>query len=318
MKKIILCLLCALLAAGTGCAQAGQETETDEVRLTVVATTYPVYLFASAVTDGVDGVSVVRLNTGETSCVHDYTLSVDDMKKLERADVIVLNGAGLEDFMEDALASSQAQVIDCSQGVELLFTLAHEDEEEDHAGHDHDHGDYDPHIWMDPDNAVRMVDNLAQGLTQADEAYASAYQANAQTAAALLQAWSETLHTLLDGSSLDIPGLITFHDGFQYFAKAFGLPQLAAIEEEAGSEASAKEIVEITQMVNQYHIPIIFTEVNGSDATARAIARETGCQVAQLSMCMDGPDDALSNYWDALAGNLTAIVNGFSEGGATP
>ena len=60
------------------------------------------------------------------------------------------------------------------------------------------------------------------------------------------------------------------------------------------------------------NIPVIFTEVNGSDATAKAIARETGCTVAQLSMCMDGPDGALSNYGDVLRNNVAAIINGFA------
>ena len=75
---------------------------------------------------------------------------------------------------------------------------------------------------------------------------------------------------------MDFSGLITFHDGFQYFAAAYDLPLLASIEEEAGSEASAKEIVEITDLVKEKGIPVIFTEVNGSDATAQAIRRENG------------------------------------------
>lgn len=111
---------------------------------------------------------------------------------------------------------------------------------------------------------------------------------------------------------MDIAGLVTFHDGFRYFAAAFDLPLLASIEEEEGSEASAKEINEITGLVKEYSLPVIFTEVNGSDATAQAIARETGCAVAQLSMCMDGPEDgALSDYYTVLADNVAAVVNGF-------
>ena len=72
------------------------------------------------------------------------------------------------------------------------------------------------------------------------------------------------------------------------------------------------EINEITQLVKEHQLPVIFTEVNGSDATANAISRETGCQVAQLTMLMDGPDSELSNYYDGLMGNMTAIVNGFA------
>ena len=91
-----------------------------------------------------------------------------------------------------------------------------------------------------------------------------------------------------------------------------GLTLLAAIEEEAGSEASAHEIVEITQLVREYEIPVIFTEANGSDATAQAIARETGCRVVQLSMVIDGPDGSLEHYLNAVTDNVIAVVNGFA------
>lgn len=305
-------LACALLLAGCSAGQGSGDEE--QPRLTVLATTYPVYLFASAVTEGVEGIRVERLSTGQVSCLHDYTLSVDDMKKIERADVIAMNGAELEEFMEDALAASDAAVIDCSQGVELLENLEHHHEGEDHDDHDgHDHGHWDPHYWMDPQRAAQMVGNLVRGLTDADSDNGDTYRDNGQKAFLMLNVWDEAIRDLLNGEEMpEITGLITFHDGFQYFAQTYGLPLLAAIEEEAGSEASAKEINEITALVKEKNIPVIFTEVNGSDATAKAIARETGCAVAQLSMCMDGSDGALSNYYDALMGNVTAIINGFA------
>ena len=70
--------------------------------------------------------------------------------------------------------------------------------------------------------------------------------------------------------------------------------------------------MEITELVREYDIPVIFTEVNGSDATAKAISRETGCEVAQLTMVMDGPDNGLSNYLEGLRSNVRTIVNGFA------
>ena len=123
-RRNILALLLALtlLLPGCGGARTGGG---EEARLTILASTYPVYLAARAVTDGVDGVAVERLNTGEVSCLHDYTLTVTDMKKIEQADVIALNGADLEEFMEDALAASSALVIDCSEGVSLLENADH-------------------------------------------------------------------------------------------------------------------------------------------------------------------------------------------------
>ena len=316
MKKRIIPLLLALALVLTGCG-GGSSTDTDNARLRVVTTTYPIYLFASALTRDVDGVVVERLDTGSTSCLHDYTLSVNDMKKLAHAQVIALNGAGLEDFMDDALATSEAAVIDCDEGVDLLPALTSHDVED---GHDHDHEGHthdgvDPHYWMDPRRAVQMMENLADGLSQADPAHAQDYARAAQSCTAQLSGWEEELNDLFDSArrqEVDFSGLITFHDGFRYFAQFLDVPLLASIEEEEGSEASAKEINEITALVKEHDLPVIFTEVNGSDATAQAISRETGCAVAQLTMLMDGPDSELDNYYDGLMSNITAIVNGFA------
>ena len=313
MKKIKLFMaIMTLLAAVSGCAPAAEEA-----RLTVVCTTYPIYLFASSVTEGVEGVAVERLDTGSTSCLHDYTLSMEDMKKLERADVIAVNGAGLEEFLEDALETSDAQMIDCSTGVELLENLSHhhEDGEDEHGGHDHGH--WDPHYWMDPGSARAAVGNLRNFLVLYDPDHAARYETNVKTLDQSLKELEEFLsvrtQAFLSAGS-DMPGLITFHDGFQYFAAACGLPLLASVEEEAGSEASAHEIVEITQLVKEYDIPVIFTEVNGSDATAKAIARETGCSVGQLTMVMDGPEgEGITPYLDGLHQNVYAVIESFRK-----
>lgn len=312
MKKTILICILALLLAIPSCG-----AQPEEARLTVVCTTYPVYLFASSLTENVDGVAVERLDTGTTSCLHDYTLSMADMKKLERADVIALNGAGLEEFLEDALATSDAAVIDCSEGIPLLEDRSHHHEDGDEENHDgHDHGHWDPHYWMDPRRAAQMVGNLEAGLSALDPDNEQKYTQNSSTTQTLLSARDNNARELLDQYGtrhgthpLD---LITFHDGFQYFADAYGLTLLASIEEEAGSEASAHEIVEITKLVKEHGIPVIFTEVNGSDATAKAISRETGCQVSQLTMLMDGPDSELGNYLSGITGNAVSIINGFA------
>lgn len=294
----------------------------EKPRLTVVCTTYPIYLFASSLAENVEGVAVERLDTGRASCLHDYTLSMADMKKIEGADVIALNGAGLEEFLEDALAASDAYVIDCSAGVELLENLSHRHDEDDHDGHDHGH--WDPHYWMDPANARTMADNLQGGLALADPDHAGEYEANAvKTEEILLRVEKDARELLERHLPQGVPGLITFHDGFQYFARAFDLPLLASIEEEAGSEASAHEIVEITELVKEYSIPVIFTEKNGSDATAKAISRETGCKVAQLTMIMDGPDASDPEFggvahYGQLRWDVRSIINGFCGEGTVP
>ncbi|WP_300269255.1 metal ABC transporter substrate-binding protein [uncultured Flavonifractor sp.] len=302
MKKL-LAPLCALGLLLSACGQPAASQPVEDDTLHILATTYPVYLFTTAVTEGADGVEVSLLVNQQTSCLHDYTLTVADMKAIEGADVIVMNGAGLEDFMDDALSASSAQVIDCSEGMSLLPAQGHE-------GHDHD-TEYDPHIWMDATYVSAMLQQISQSLTELDSANGDLYTQNESAAQTALTAadlsWREALEPYKGRS------IVTFHDGFQYFANALGLTIFKAIEEEEGSTASAQELAEIvdaikvTQTYELGTMPI-FTEVNGSTASADTIAREVGCQVYQLDLIMSGDGTGLHPYLDAMQQNVDTLV----------
>lgn len=294
MKKsaISLSLVLCLLLAACGAPAAPTAAPAEDQTLHIVATTYPVYLFTTAVTQGVDGVEVTQLVNQQTACLHDYTLTVNDMKAIEKADVIVMNGAGLEDFMDDALASSSADVIDASaQHIYLA---------------DSDEGGTDPHVWMDPQLAYQMTANIAEGLMALDPDRGDSYIANMEAVKAAFDLaapeWTATM------SGVTHKELITFHDGFGYFARHFGLDLLKAIEEEEGAETSAAEIKEIVDLIQTHDIPAIFTEKNGSDATAQAIARETGVKVYQLDMIMSGDGTGIQPYLDAMTADLNTLA----------
>lgn len=291
MKQRFILLLAGLLALLASCAPPHPA---EDGALHVLASTYPIYLFATAVTEGVDGVEVELLVNQPTACLHDYTLTVQDMKAIERADVLLLNGGGLEDFLEDALSASAAAVIDCSQGIALLPALGHE-------GHHHE-TEYDPHFWLVEEAAVVMLHNIAQGLSALDPDHGEVYTQQMQAAIRLLPG------DPLKEAELACPYLITFHDGFQYFALDNGLTLLKSVEEEEGSTASAAEIKEIAALVREYDIPAIFTEKNGSDAAARAIARETGAEIYQLDMIMSGEGSGIQPYLDAMKHNTDTIL----------
>ena len=286
MKKRWLPLLLSACLLLSSCASPADRQEENSASVHILATTYPVYLFTTAVVGDTQGVQVSLLVNSQTSCLHDYTLTVTDMKAIEAADVIVINGAGLEDFMSDALSSSDAAVVDCSQDIELLPIPGSDPEQ------------VDPHIWMDPGRAAKMISTIAQALGELDSDHRDFY---AQQAAA-----SKEQLASLPQPTAGKP-LITFHDGFQYFAQSYGLPLLKSIEEEEGAEASAAEIREIVSLIGEYQIPAIFTEKNGSDSTAKAIAQETGCGVYQLDMLMSGSGSGLQPYLDAMAANLNVI-----------
>ena len=303
MKKRILALFGAIALMLSGCGGQPSAPETDDSTLHVLATTFPVYLLTTSITQSMADVEVSLLVNAETSCLHDYTLTVADMKAIETADIIVMNGAGMENFMSDALAHSDAVVIDCSRDVELLPMHGH--------SHDHDDDDgleasqeADPHIWLDPDNAEDMLETIAAGLAP----YTPYTNDMLEGPLAQLEAAEDAMEDKLDALPNDHRQLITFHDGFHYFADAFDLELLMSIEEEEGSEASAAEIKEIVSLINDNHIPAIFTEKKGSTATAEAIARETGCGVAQLDMMMSGEGTGIEIYIAMLEANVDTVL----------
>lgn len=288
MKKIIpILFVFSLLCAG--CKSKAPAPD-------ITATTLPVYEFTQALCQGT-GLTVGRLITESVSCLHDYSLNVDQVKQAEGADTIVISGGGLEEFMEDIL--DPAKTIDASEGIALLEGDSHEHEDETHEEEGHHH-EYDPHIWLDPQNAAVMARNICQGLSERFPQYEEQFRQNLRPLLEKIEALDVYGKEAL--SSLSCRKLITFHDGFAYFAQAFDLEVLAAVEEESGSEASAKDLIELIRLVRENNLPAIFIERNGSSAAAKIISAETGANVFTLDMAMAG-----DSYFTAMERNINAI-----------
>ncbi len=283
MKKLI-CTFTAMLLLLAGC---GTATPAEDG---VAATTLPVYQFTNLLCQGT-GIPVTRLVTESVSCLHDYSLKVSQVKAIESARVVVISGAGLEEFMEDVLSGQEA--IDASLGIPLLESC-HED------GHEGHHHRQDAHIWLSPIHALTMAENICRGLQQYFPAHADTFEANLQGLQARLQALLDYGQEALSGMSQR--QLVTFHDGFSYFAQCFDLEILRAIEEESGSEASAKELIELIVLVRAHDLPGIFVEENGSVSAAGVIAAETGTKIFTLSMAMAGDD-----YFSAMYRNIDTL-----------
>ena len=289
MKKfLILFILCLTLA---GCTPA---EEAD-----LAATTLPVWQFTCRLTEGTD-LTVTRLVTEEVSCLHDYTLTVSQMRAIEEADVVILSGAGLEEFLDDALKTA-GKVIDSSAGIELLTGEHHHhhegEEEESHEGHHHE---TDPHIWLSPAHAGAQARNICAGLSAEYPEYAAVFEENLDKLLSDLKKLEEYgKGELAELSSREI---LTFHDGFAYLAHAFDIEIVEAIEEESGAEASAKELIHLIEEVRHHDIRAIFVESNGSGSAASIIAAETGAHLSTLSMAMSGDD-----YFAAMYANIDAL-----------
>ena len=291
MKKItvLICfILLPLLLAGCASAPAAR----------IAATTLPVYEFTVRLCQGTP-LTVTRLVTEEVSCLHDYSLNVNQVKAAESAEAIVISGAGLEEFLEDILLNKET--IDASSGISLIEPEEHHHEEaleeESHEGHHHEQ---DPHIWLSPANAMVMAENICRGLTGRYPAHRDVFASNLEQLLADLEALENYGRVQLE--NLSCREIITFHDGFAYLADAFHLTILDAIEEESGSEASAKELIHMIEEVEHHRLPAIFTEKSGSVSAAGIIARETGAAEFALDMAMSG-----NSYFDAMYHNINTL-----------
>ena len=287
-KTIILTGLLALLWL-CGCAAPEPQAQ-------IAATTAPVYDFTARLCQGT-GLTVTQLVTEQVSCLHDYSLNVRQVKAAEAAEVVVISGAGLEEFLDGVIDSSKT--IDASQSIARLCP----EEDHDHDGHDHGHGHHheeDPHIWLSPANAKIMAANICAGLAEVYPDCAPTLTRNLQTLLSQLDALESYGQEAL--SQLSCRELITFHDGFAYLADSFDLTILEAVEEESGSEASAQDLKHLIEEVEHHSLPAIFTEVSGSDSAARVIARETDVQVYSLDMAM-----ASDSYLEAMYHNIDTL-----------
>ena len=287
-KTAIIACLALVLTVLPGCASNPPAQ--------IAATTLPVYEFTRELCAGTP-LTVGRLITEQVSCLHDYSLNVRQVKAAEAAEILVISGAGLEDFLEDLLEGKPS--IDASQGIDLLCGEEHEAEHE----HEHDHGhthEHDPHIWLSPLLAEQMARNICAGLAARYPDYSPIFEENLTALCSRLEELQQYGEEAL--SDLSCRELITFHDGFAYFADAFGLTILEAVEEESGSEASAGDLIHLIGLTREHHLSAIFTEKNSSASAASVISRETGTEVFELDMAMAG-----DSYFEAMYRNLDTI-----------
>ena len=296
MKKACTLLLALLLLSLSGCGAAAED-------ISVMATFYPVYVLAENVLDGVEGVSLSSMTPPSTGCLHDYQLLTSDMRALAKAQALLINGAGMEAFLDDVTGQfPNLTVIDCSLGVDLI--AEEEDEEADHD-HDHDHGEYNAHIWLAPENAVQMVKNLRDGLSALLPDQAERIAANADAYIARLSALDAELRAAID--PLPRKEIVTFHEAFPYFARAYGLEVAAVVALEPDEPVSPRMLKEVIEKVKAAGNPPLFSEPQYENAALRTVAMETGAPVYELDPLVTG-DGAKTAYEDVMRKNLQVLL----------
>jgi ABC-type Zn uptake system ZnuABC Zn-binding protein ZnuA len=237
---------------------------------------------------------------------HSFEPAPQDMARVADAHVVFASGAGLEVFLERLLdsAGGEARVVPLSAGVEL-HGVAGEDG-------DHDHGEADPHVWLDPNNVVIWTHNVEQSLRALDPAHADAYAANAVAYAAKLAELDAWIREEVARVPAADRKLVTDHTSFTYLAQRYGFVQVGAVFPGYStlSEPSARELAALEDAIRTLDVRAVFVGITVNPDLADRIVTDTGTVLVPLyTGSLSGPEGPAGDYISLMRYNVSAIVD---------
>lgn len=304
----LVCACTLSLSLLTGCGTQPADTAAGDGRLRVLTSFYPMYDFACKI--GGDCIDVTNMVPSGTE-PHDWEPSTNDLKNLEKADVFIYNGADMEPWADDLLVSRSdtLRVVEVSENVELRTTDGEHEHAHEHEDADHHHGDFDPHVWLDPENAKIEMEAIRDALCAADPENSTVFQSNYEKYAAELDALDAEFREKL--APLPNRTIVVAHEAFGYLCDAYGLTQVGIEGLSPDSEPDPGRMAEVIDFVREHSISTIFFEELVSPKVAEAIASETGAQAKMLSP-LEGLSDeqaaAGADYFSVMHDNLAALM----------
>ena len=281
MKRIF-SLFCSILLFA-GCTP--QRAATDG-RLTVYTSFYAMEDFAKTV--GGDLITLTNLVPAGTEA-HDWEPGPRDLAGLEQADVFLYNSDDMEhwvDSLEDQLEKKEILVVETADGLE-------------------DDAD-DPHVWLNPANALIQMQRICDAFCEKDSANADAYRQNLEEAAEKIRTLDEKYRSALAGVSHR--ELVVTHGAYGYLASAYGLSQLAIEGMQGTSDPSPAQMAKMIEEIKEKGIGCIFYEADGESKIAESIAKECGIRIAPLNP-FEG-DAKGRDYFSVMEENLEYLEQG--------
>lgn len=313
MKKVgLLFLSVSALLLGA----CGNSTASEDGKLNIVTTFYPVYEFTKQVAG--DEANVDLLVKAGTE-VHGYEPSAKDIARIQEADAFVYENENMETWVHDvegSIDTEKVNVISATEGMLLLPGGEEEHEGHDHSEEGHSHA-YDPHVWLSPERAITLVENIRDSLVAKYPEKKDAFETNAAAYIEKLDAldakYSETL------SAAKQKYFVTQHTAFAYLALDYGLKQVSITGVAADEDPTPSRLAELTEYINKYGIKYIYFEENASKSVAETLAKETGVQLDVLNPLESLTDEDMKNgkdYISVMEDNLTALEKTTSQEGS--
>lgn len=304
LLRILQILPLILAVALSACSSSGQPEAQTQDKLNVVATTSIV----GDVVKNISGDAIdlhVLIPPGNDP--HNFDPRPQDIAALSDAQVVFINGLGLEEALEPALeANVQGSLVDVSKGIDVLPFLGK------HEGEGLEHATGDPHTWMDPNNVVLWVQNIASALSEVDPANAGLYQTNATSYITELR----DLDTWIRQQVEQIPPgqrmLVTDHSILGYFADEYGFKQVGLVVPALSTNAtpSAQELAALEDEIRKNGVPAILVGSTVNPALAEQVAHDTGVKLVSIytgSLSETGSE--VDSYINFMHYNIRAIVD---------
>lgn len=303
-SKFLLFLIIILLTACSTSRDQDADRESSSEKVTILATT-------NIVGDVVQNISGdqydVRVLLPPGVDPHGYIPTPKDMTLISDGDVIFVNGAGLEEFIDPLIESAGAaeKVIDVSEGISLIESADEHVEESDHHG-------ADPHTWTDPNNVVIWVKNIEQALVGLYPGDQEVFSANTENYIEQLEEMDRWIRDKVQQVDESDRMLVTDHETFAYFAQAYGFTQIGTLIPgySTMSELSAQELVQIQDSIKKHAVKAIFVGNTVNPNLAESVSKDTGTQLVFLyTGSLSEEDGDAGSYLDYMRYNVNAIVN---------
>ena len=301
-------------------AEQKKEQAKDE-DLLVVTSFYPMYVAAENVIGDVEGVTLENLSEPQTGCLHDYQLTAADMKLLSKADVFIVNGGGIESFLSDVAESyPYLKIVQACDGIDLLESAegtgeSHNDlssnEDADHDDHDHSehsHGDENAHVWMNLADYQIQVQNICNGLSEADSAHAEQYAKNAQTYQGKVQELQQEAAEL--ASQIASQPVVIFHEAYEYIVQEYGLQLAGEMNLDEERQVSAGEVADILHSIEDNHVSVVLAEELYGTDMGEMVTKQSGVKVVYLDTLTRG-DYSADSYLEGMRSNIEQLKEAF-------
>ena len=267
-----------------------KSNKQNDNTIKIVTSFYPMYILAENITDGATNIELENMADVNVGCLHDYTLTTEDMKKLENADIFISNGLGMENFIDKAISANQAmKIIDSSTNIQDL--ILHEDET-------------NAHIWTSIEKYIEQVKNVSEGLKESNPENAEIYEENANNYIEKLEQLREKY--LNELKNLQGKKAICLNEAFEYMGQELGLEMTTVKTDHEESTMSAEMLKSIIDTAKEENIEMIIVDKNDNRANAETIEQETGARIYELNSGLSGSMEK-DEYVKAIEENLQLL-----------